>query len=101
MKEQGLFHDSAAPEPIFSDTLELDLGAVTSSPASPVLDVHRTVCLSVAPKPLSRLACRRSCRLTLHAVKKAPTLALRAKSGWRYGVNRRLGMMAWVRSIPW
>jgi len=35
MKEQGLFHDSAAPEPIFSDTLELDLGDVEPSIAGP------------------------------------------------------------------
>jgi aconitate hydratase len=35
MKEQGLFHDSAAPEPAFSDTLELDLGDVEPSIAGP------------------------------------------------------------------
>ena len=35
MKAQGLFHDSAAPEPIFSDTLELDLGDVEPSIAGP------------------------------------------------------------------
>ena len=35
MKEQGLFHDSAAPEPDFSDTLELDLGEVEPSIAGP------------------------------------------------------------------
>jgi aconitate hydratase len=35
MKEQGLFHDSAAPEPVFSDTLELDLGDVEPSIAGP------------------------------------------------------------------
>ena len=35
MKEQGLFHDSGAPEPIFSDTLELDLGEVEPSIAGP------------------------------------------------------------------
>jgi aconitate hydratase len=35
MKAQGLFHDSAAPEPAFSDTLELDLGDVEPSIAGP------------------------------------------------------------------
>jgi aconitate hydratase len=35
MKEQGLFHDSTTPEPIFSDTLELDLGDVEPSIAGP------------------------------------------------------------------
>lgn len=35
MKEQGLFHDSAAPEPAFSDTLALDLGDVEACIAGP------------------------------------------------------------------
>ncbi|WP_262269265.1 aconitate hydratase AcnA [Microvirga yunnanensis] len=35
MKEQGLFHHSDAPEPVFSDTLELDLGDVEPSIAGP------------------------------------------------------------------
>ncbi|WOH53272.1 aconitate hydratase AcnA [Bradyrhizobium sp. sBnM-33] len=35
MKEQGLFHDSTAPEPMFSDTLELDLSEVEPSIAGP------------------------------------------------------------------
>jgi aconitate hydratase len=35
MKEQGLFHHSGAPEPIFSDTLELDLSEVEPSIAGP------------------------------------------------------------------
>jgi aconitate hydratase len=35
MKEQGLFHTPGAPEPVFSDTLELDLGAVEPSVAGP------------------------------------------------------------------
>jgi aconitate hydratase len=34
-KEQGLFHGADAPEPVFSDTLELDLGAVEPSIAGP------------------------------------------------------------------
>ncbi len=35
MKEQGLFHTTAAPEPEFSDTLSLDLGHVEPSVAGP------------------------------------------------------------------
>jgi aconitate hydratase len=35
MKEQGLFHDSGAPDPVFSDTLELDLSEVEPSIAGP------------------------------------------------------------------
>ncbi len=35
MKEQGLFHSAGAPEPVFSDTLELDLGTVEPSLAGP------------------------------------------------------------------
>ncbi len=34
-KEQGLFRTDASPEPVFSDTLELDLGAVEPSLAGP------------------------------------------------------------------
>ena len=35
MKEQGLFHDPSAPEPAFTDTLELDLSTVEPSIAGP------------------------------------------------------------------
>ncbi|HEX7091585.1 MAG TPA: aconitate hydratase AcnA, partial [Longimicrobiales bacterium] len=35
MKEQGLFHAADSPEPVFSDTLELDLGTVEPSLAGP------------------------------------------------------------------
>jgi aconitate hydratase len=35
MKEQGLFHSADAPEPIFSDTLALDLSTVEPSIAGP------------------------------------------------------------------
>src|SRR5690606_31684347 len=35
MKEQGLFHDANAPEPIFTDRLELDLSTVEPSIAGP------------------------------------------------------------------
>jgi len=34
-KEQGLFHDENSPEPVYSDTLELDLGTVEPSIAGP------------------------------------------------------------------
>ncbi|MEO8090333.1 MAG: aconitate hydratase AcnA [Gemmatimonadales bacterium] len=35
MKEQGLFHSAASPEPIFTDTLTLDLSTVEPSIAGP------------------------------------------------------------------
>jgi aconitate hydratase len=35
MKEQGLFHSSRSPEPVFTDTLSLDLGSVEPSIAGP------------------------------------------------------------------
>ena len=35
MKEQGLFHTAASPEPAFTDTLELDLNTVQPSVAGP------------------------------------------------------------------
>ncbi|MCL4767249.1 MAG: aconitate hydratase AcnA [Hyphomicrobiaceae bacterium] len=35
MKQQGLFHDAGAPEPRFTDTLELDLSTVEPSIAGP------------------------------------------------------------------
>ncbi len=35
MRAQGLFHDNASPEPVFTDTLELDLAAVEPSIAGP------------------------------------------------------------------
>jgi aconitate hydratase len=34
-KEQGLWHDPANPDPVFSDTLQLDLSTVTASMAGP------------------------------------------------------------------
>ena len=35
MKEQGLFHTAASPEPVFSDTLSLNLASVEPSIAGP------------------------------------------------------------------
>src|SRR5437773_9933887 len=35
MKEQGLFHTPDAPEPVYSDTLELNLATVEPSMAGP------------------------------------------------------------------
>jgi aconitate hydratase len=35
MKEQNLFHTEASPEPVFTDTLALDLATVTASVAGP------------------------------------------------------------------
>jgi aconitate hydratase len=35
MKEQGLFHTASSPDPVFTDTLSLDLGSVEPSIAGP------------------------------------------------------------------
>src|SRR5690606_14592854 len=35
MRAQGLFHDPSGPEPVYSETLELDLGEVVPSLAGP------------------------------------------------------------------
>ena len=35
LKAQGMFHEPGAPEPVFTDTLELDLGTVVPSIAGP------------------------------------------------------------------
>jgi aconitate hydratase len=48
-KEQGLWRDSATPEPRFTDTLELDLSRVTASLAGPKRPQDR-VLLENAPK---------------------------------------------------
>ena len=40
-KEQGLFHTADAPEPDFSDTLELDMSTVTPSLAGPKRPMDR------------------------------------------------------------
>jgi aconitate hydratase len=47
-KEQGLWRDASTPEPKFTDTLELDLGAVTPSLAGPKRPQDR-VALKDAP----------------------------------------------------
>ena len=48
-KEQGLFHTADAPEPVYSDTLELDLATVEPSLAGPRRPQER-VRLSEAPR---------------------------------------------------
>src|SRR5687768_3818976 len=53
-KEQGLWHDESSPEPVFSETLELDLGSVTPSLAGPKRPQDR-VPLSES-KPMFRAA---------------------------------------------
>src|SRR5258706_4603139 len=49
MKEQGLFHDTKSPEPVFSDTLSLDLGAVEPSVAGPRRPQDRVALKQVKP----------------------------------------------------
>jgi aconitate hydratase len=58
-KEQGLFHEPGAPDPIFSETIEVDLAAVVPSIAGPsrpqdrvaLTDVKRSFRLASAATP--------------------------------------------------
>ncbi len=47
-KEQGLWRDSATPDPVFTDTLELDLGTVEPSLAGPKRPQDRVALRAVA-----------------------------------------------------
>ena len=47
-KEQGLWRDSSMPDPVFTDTLELDLGTVEPSLAGPKRPQDRVALSSVA-----------------------------------------------------
>ena len=58
-KEQGLFHEPGAPDPIFSETVELDLATVVPSIAGParphdrvpLTDARRSFRLALAESP--------------------------------------------------
>ncbi len=55
MKEQGLFHTADSPEPVYSDTLELDLGTVEPSLAGPRRPQDRVRLSDVKPSFLKEL----------------------------------------------
>jgi aconitate hydratase len=55
MKEQGLFHGADTPEPVYSDTLELDLGTVEPSLAGPRRPQDRVRLSDVKPSFLKEL----------------------------------------------
>jgi aconitate hydratase A / 2-methylisocitrate dehydratase len=55
MKEQGLFHSAASPEPVYTDTLELDLGTVEPSLAGPRRPQDRVRLSDVKPSFLKEL----------------------------------------------
>ena len=55
MKEQGLFHSANTPEPIYTDTLQLDLGAVEPSLAGPRRPQDRVPLGEVAQQFLAAL----------------------------------------------
>ena len=71
-KEQGLWHDKHSPEPVFTDTLELDLASIEPSIAGPRRPQDR-VALAGAPKAfageLPKLAANRSAAKKGGAVK--------------------------------
>jgi aconitate hydratase len=57
-KEQGLFHTASSPEPVYSDTLELDLGTIVpclAGPARPQDRVPLTEMKSTVTKALKEL----------------------------------------------
>jgi aconitate hydratase A / 2-methylisocitrate dehydratase len=55
MKEQGLFHSGSSPEPLYSDTLELNLGTVEPSLAGPRRPQDRIALGEVAKNFLEQL----------------------------------------------
>ncbi|HEX7182385.1 MAG TPA: aconitate hydratase AcnA [Thermoanaerobaculia bacterium] len=55
MKEQGLFHTADSPEPVYSDTLELDLRTVEPSLAGPRRPQDRVRLSDVKPSFLKEL----------------------------------------------
>jgi aconitate hydratase len=55
MKEQGLFHTADSPEPVYSDTLGLDLGTVEPSLAGPRRPQDRVRLSDVKPSFLKEL----------------------------------------------
>src|SRR5438132_6491071 len=55
MKEQGLFHSPDAPEPVYSDTLVLDLATVEASLAGPRRPQDRVPLRSVKQNFLTQL----------------------------------------------
>jgi aconitate hydratase len=48
LRAQGMFHESGAPDPVFSDTIELDLGTVVPSMAGPKRPQDRVALTNVA-----------------------------------------------------
>ena len=87
MKEQGLFHDSGAPEPVFSDTLELDLGEVEPSIAGPGRPQDR---IPLAPRQggFRRLLCPRFSRPNHAGRRRVRTPGPRPRSGSTSGASR-------------
>ena len=86
MKEQGLFHHSGAPELVFSDTLELDLGEVEPSIAGPGRPQDRI------PLPRAKEAFAASLPSLLppepRRSRRVRTPAPRPRNGSTYGASR-------------
>src|SRR5207302_5537428 len=79
MKEQGLFHSGAAPEPVYSDTLSLDLSTVEPSLARPRRPQDR-----VPPPHLPR-----TFQLALPALVKPTSPAASAPNAGRWAAGGR------------
>lgn len=71
-KEQGMWRDSTSPDPVFTDALELDLGAVEPSMAGPKRPQDRV--------PLSKAV--ESIKSVVPEIRKSPVEATGGKSGY-------------------
>lgn len=71
-KEQGMWRDSTSPDPVFTDALELDLGAVEPSMAGPKRPQDRV--------PLSKAV--ESIKSVVPEIRKSPVEAIGGKSGY-------------------
>jgi aconitate hydratase len=111
-REQGLFHTADAPEPLFSDTLSLDLGTVEPSLAGPKRPQDRVPLHAMKAgyeKSLAEMLAQAPSRdddaPALGAKKAPPSLAPRAKAsvevserGLRYDVGHGAVVIAAITS---
>jgi len=76
MKEQGLFHGADTPEPVYTDTLELDLGTVEPSLAGPRRPQDRVRLSDVKPSFLEELETMKAHGRTGRSRQSAPGLQI-------------------------
>src|SRR6185295_11144651 len=81
MKEQGLFFSADTPEPEYSDTLELDLGAVEPSLAGPRRPQDRVRLSEVKAQFERELALMLAAPKSKPALRPKPVLAMVSEGG--------------------